>query len=45
VDVVLPVVFDPETETGGVTVEVIGLDVAEVFEELWVLDAPPLIVG
>jgi hypothetical protein len=43
VDVVLPVVFDPETDTGGVTV--LGVDVAEVFEELCVLDAPPLMVG
>jgi hypothetical protein len=43
VDVVLPVVLEPETDTGGVTV--LGVEVAEVFEELCVLDAPPLIVG
>ena len=43
VDVVLPLVFDPETETGGVTV--VGVEVAEVFEEVCVVDAPPLIVG
>ena len=43
VDVVLPVVFDPETDTGGVTV--LGVEVAEVFDELCVLDAPPLMVG
>jgi hypothetical protein len=43
VDVVMPVVFDPETVTGGVTV--LGVELADVFEELCVLDAPPLIVG
>jgi hypothetical protein len=43
VDAVLPVVFEPEADAGGVTV--LGVEVAEVFEELCVLDAPPLIVG
>ena len=39
----LPVVLVIETDTGVVTAA--GVDVAEVFEELCVLEAPPLIVG
>ena len=42
-DVVLPVVLESETDTGVVTGA--GADVAEVFDELCVLEAPPLIVG
>jgi hypothetical protein len=42
-DVVSPVVFEIETDTGVGTVA--GVDVAEVFDELCVLEAPPLIVG
>jgi hypothetical protein len=41
--VVLPVVCDPEAETG--VVEVLGTVLAEVFDELWVLELPPLTVG
>jgi hypothetical protein len=41
--VVLPEVCDPADETGDV--EVVGAVLADVFEELCVLDAPPLTVG
>lgn len=44
--VVFPFVFDPEIETGGVTVEVgVGVVLAEVLEVLCVLDVPPLTDG
>jgi hypothetical protein len=42
-DVVLPVVLVSETDTGVGTMA--GVEVAEVFDELCVLEAPPLIVG
>jgi hypothetical protein len=42
-DALLPAEFDPEADAG--VVDVLGVEVADVFEELWVLDAPPVIVG
>jgi hypothetical protein len=41
--VVLPEVCVPVIVTGGVTV--VGLELVAVFDELWVLAVPPLIVG
>jgi len=47
--VVLPVVCDPVTVTGGLTVTggvtMVGFELVAVFDELWVLAVPPLIVG
>jgi hypothetical protein len=42
-DVVLSEELDAETDAGEVTV--LGVEVAELFEELCVLDAPPVMVG
>ncbi len=41
--VVLPVVCDPVIVTGGVTL--VGFELVAVFDELWVLDVPPLMFG
>ena len=41
--VVVPLDCEPETDTGGVTV--FGVELADVFDELWVLEAPPLMFG
>ena len=41
--VVLPQLWDPETSAEGIVAD--GVEVADVFDELCVLDAPPLIVG
>jgi hypothetical protein len=43
VAVVLPAVCDPVIVTGGATM--VGFELAAVFDELWVLAVPPLIVG
>jgi len=43
VAVVLPLDCEPAIVIGGVTV--VGFEVAAVFDELWVLAVPPLIVG
>lgn len=40
---VLPQLWDPETDAWGIVAD--GVEVADVFDELCVLDAPPLIVG
>lgn len=42
-DVVLPEVCVPVIVIGGVTV--VGFELAAVFDELWVLDVPPLMAG
>jgi hypothetical protein len=42
-DVVLPEVCVPVIVTGGVTV--VGFELVAVFDELWVLDVPPLMAG
>jgi hypothetical protein len=43
--VVGPLVCEPETEAGGVTVVDVGVVLAVVFEVLCVVEAPPLIEG
>jgi hypothetical protein len=35
--------FDPEADAS--VLDALGVEVADVFEELWVLDAPPVMVG